>query len=237
MKIIEITTSQNVPLQYELAAVWERAMAIVIDYILIMFLFVALFAIAKGGDNWVINILVIFTVTLYPFLFEIFMNGQTPGKKALSIKVIKLNGTALSISDATARWLVGFIDIYLSAGCIAAFLVNATDKGQRVGDIIANTTVIKLNPKIDMTLASLLSIKTTDNYTSTYPDAAKFSEEDMLIVKEVLQRYKEYNNEAHKEALKLLSDKVAFALEIKTPVKNDVEFLNKVLQDYITLTR
>ncbi len=237
MKSIEVITSQNVPLQYEVAKLADRIGAYVIDLLLIFGFYMLIFLIGGVGNIGNVLIITILFFVFYPFICEIFMNGQTFGKKALGIKVIKINSYDITLSDYAIRWIMGFVDITFSAGCLAVFLVNSSEKGQRLGDIIANTTVIKVKTKAQFKLNDLLNIQSIETYTPLYPGVVVFKEEDMLLVKNVLQRFKTYKNDAHREAVILLSDKIAVTLDLKTPIKNRIEFLNIVLKDYITLTR
>ena len=75
------------------------------------------------------------------------------------------------------------------------------------------------------------------DYKVVYPEAKIFTEQQMLLLKETLERYKMYHNEAHQNALKLLSDNMAKQLGLeKTPFAKE-KFLKTLLRDYIFLTR
>src|SRR5690606_34920667 len=82
-------------------------------------------------------------VIFYHLLCEVFMDGQTFGKKAIDIKVVKLDGSQPSVGSYFLRWLLQIVDLpFFGAIGIITILVNG--KGQRVGDLAAGTTVISL---------------------------------------------------------------------------------------------
>jgi uncharacterized RDD family membrane protein YckC len=77
----------------------------------------------------------------YFFFFELWMNGRTPGKKSLKIRVVRLEGGPITFDSIAVRNLlraVDFLGLYSVAG-IAMFL---TKKSQRLGDLAAGTVVI-----------------------------------------------------------------------------------------------
>jgi len=82
-----------------------------------------------------------------------------------------------------------------------------------------------------------MKIKSISNHEPQYLGAQQFSESDMLLLKESLDRLKKYKNPAHWKAIDELTQKVAEALEIEVPKKDKVKFLENVLRDYIVLTR
>jgi uncharacterized RDD family membrane protein YckC len=113
MQSIQVRTTQNVSIQYPLASVGDRILAYLIDrLILILYTvgLVVLFAQLKLSGMWVWILSIVAPWILYSLVFEIWMNGQTPGKRAMDIKVIRLNGAQASIGDYILRWMLSFID-------------------------------------------------------------------------------------------------------------------------------
>lgn len=243
MASIEIVTSQNVPIEYELGGLRDRALAFLLDFVIIVggiLIIMLLFLMADPSrDAWLyIQFFVMIPIFFfYTLCMEIFNDGQSVGKMALRIKVVKLNGSEVTLSDYFIRWMFRMVDIYFSLGSIASMLVGSSDKGQRMGDIVANTTVIRLQPKHLMSLNDLLRIGTIDNYTPKFPEVKRLNEEDMLIVKTVIERYNKFPNPAHKQALEMTAKAIAKNIGVdKIPV-NRTEFLKVVLRDYVVLTR
>jgi uncharacterized RDD family membrane protein YckC len=243
MKNIEIITTQNVVLQYELAGLKDRAMAFLLDAVVIVVGFSILVTIGTvfvGGSESGATVMV-FIVTgifmFYSLLFETLNNGQSIGKMALRIQVIKVAGGKITFSDYVARWIFRLIDIYFSLGAIASILVVSSAKGQRIGDVVANTAVVKTTSQLNLTLKDLLALHEKKSYTPKYLQARKLHEEDALLIKSTLDRYRKFNNESHKEAIALLTSRIKDVLNIESHESDQTKFLQTVLQDYIILSR
>jgi uncharacterized RDD family membrane protein YckC len=242
MDIIDINTTQNVTIQYALAPVRDRILAFVIDAVvlsgsIVIFLLIitTLFPGTLRGYAWFIIIVPLFV--FYSLASEIILNGQSVGKRILGIKIVKINGKEPTPYDFTVRWAFRFIDIWCSMGSIAIMLISSSERNQRLGDLLANTTVIKLNPWASIRLNDILSIKTLDSYKPVYLGVKRFSEEDMLFIKQVVERTKKHNNAAHREALNLLTEKMAGELGLATVPSNKIEFLRTVVSDFVVLSR
>src|SRR6185295_722864 len=137
-RTIEITTTQNVTIEYELADTLNRILAFVVDFVIIIVslfflnLLASLFSISGPYFSWFV-ILPFFL--FYSLISEIAADGQSWGKKAMGICVVKINGTKCSAGDYVIRWAFRLVDIYFSLGSIAALLIGSTERAQRLGDI------------------------------------------------------------------------------------------------------
>src|SRR5688572_27010552 len=122
MKNIEIITTQNVVLQYELASLQDRIFAFVLDMVCLVFAFSItsgiLTAILMSSETAQAVAMVILTSLFccYSLLFEFFNNGRSLGKMAMKIQVIKVSGGRATFSDYAARWVFRLIDILFSLG-------------------------------------------------------------------------------------------------------------------------
>jgi len=243
VKSIDVKTTQNVTITYDLANLLSRFLAWFIDIIVIGVVYVILFSFLSFivSDEQIIGILIYLIFMpiffFYSLAWEWFSNGYSLGKYLLKIKVLKLNGAPLNFTDCLLRWSFRMIDIYFSLGAIAASLINSTDHGQRLGDIVANTTVVKLGSKMNISLDDILKIKTIDNYSPIYPGVKRLNEDEMLLIKRVIERSNKYSNKAHAQALQLASQKMARFLELKDVPDDARQFLSTCIRDYIVLTR
>jgi uncharacterized RDD family membrane protein YckC len=243
MKNIEIKTTQNVVLQYELADLRDRIIAFFIDFVCMSFgigiLSVIGFTIFSFSETtmgvWSVFLTCIFI--FYSLAFEVFNRGQSLGKMAMRIQVIKAAGGQATFSDYAARWVFRMVDIYFSLGGIASILIASSSKAQRIGDIVANTAVVKLIPQMDLDLKDLLSLHSQDSYKPEYLQARQLAEEDVLLIKTTLDRSKQFNNDAHDEAIDLLAEKITQVLEVQNLQGDNRRFLQTVLKDYVVLTR
>lgn len=244
MRTIEINTTQNVTIEYELAPFHLRLLAFLLDQIVLFTgLFILLLinqAVFGHGETerQLFDYLLLLPIYLFYSLFsEVFMNGQSVGKMALGIRIVKLNGKQATLGDYMVRWLFRLLDIWLSVGSLAAILISSTDKSQRIGDIVANTVLINVRPTRSQRLKDLLNIHSIDNYQPKYPDVKYLSEEDMLLVKSVLERNRKYRNDAHLNAQEELVKRLMELLHLNKLQQDKTEFLRTLLNDYIVLTR
>lgn len=246
MKNVEILTANNITIQYETATVMNRAVALFIDflaigiYALLMSIIIGLAGMANPNGEF-INFLGYVLVGL-PFIFyslgmEYFLKGQTLGKLAMGIRTVKLNGENASLNDYSMRWSFRIVDFWLSIGGIGALFITTTENSQRLGDLLAQTTVIKKSPTQKYNIHDILNIKDKSKHEPTYLAVTKFTDEDMILIKNALTRVKKYPNEAHKQLIRDLASKVAEHLKLENVPQKKLTFLNTVLQDYIVLTR
>ena len=237
METIKITTTQNVDLEYEAAGVGYRILATLLDgvFIGIYVVIIVLMCIQLGFNYFyesnqylaaTLMIILSLPVILYHFLSETFMNGQSLGKKVVKIKVVKLDGTQAGIGSYMLRSLLRIIDIQLLNGLVALICVAASDKSQRLGDMAAGTTVIKMGSNVSLRNTILYS-QVTD-YKIVFEQVALLSDKDIGIVKEILE-HSLANNKM--DNLKALSQKVKTKMNVTTTL-NDEQFLKTVLLDY-----
>lgn len=240
MKNIEITTSQNVTIQYDLASVFERIIALSLDIMFMGLLYLILWAlqalIAPGEFMIMFYFTVIPILLLYSLVFEYFNNGQSFGKLILKLRVIRIDGEKAGFTDYLMRWIFRILDIYGSLGGVAILSIVSSRSSQRIGDLLANTVVVNISKSERMKLESLLKLNHMNSYKATYPQVAKVSEEAMLLVKETLTKNIQINNEAHHLARSLLVKKIERELNIQAPHDQEA-FLKTLLSDYVMLTR
>ncbi len=249
MKTIDILTSNNVTIQYELASVGQRLLALMLD-LAIVFVYAILISFIIGGvlsgasfgggsdlAQIVVYLLYMPVIMFYNLFCEVFFNGQTIGKKALQIRVVKVSGEPPTLGDYFIRWTYRLLDIIMSVGAIAAVFVSSSEKSQRLGDMAANTTVVRLNPSNKYSIRDILKIAKKGSYDPVYVNVISLSDEDMLLIKNSIDRVKKYPNNANKKFVLKLVDKVAKKLHVEEVPKNKIKFLRTLLKDYIVLTR
>lgn len=247
-KSIEITTTQNVTIEYELAKLRERAVAWLLDTLIVAIGYMILVQLVRLifnnevldsiGWGMVVGILPFVTFFAYHTLMEIFNTGQSVGKMVMSIKVVRLDGKDPEWSDVLLRAVLQLIDSIFSFGVIGALLIKTTAKGQRLGDMAANTTLIKIQGyPYQYRLQDILSISTLHNYEPVYPQVRHLSERDMIYIKSALSRFQKYPNRAHNDIIEDLVTELMPILQIEQRPLNRPEFLRTLLRDYIVLTR
>lgn len=108
-----------------------------------MILMLALFLLGTLGKVGLgLGAIVFFAVaSLYPILFEVYWNGQSPGKRLSGLRVLRDDGTPVDWSAATARNLLRFVDALPVGYATALAAIWINPDGKRLGDILAGTVV------------------------------------------------------------------------------------------------
>ena len=236
---IEIKTVQNVTIRYELGTFWERMFATLIDWMLLtgFGLLVSVFLAFFHLNSYVAIGIWYFAIVFYSPFSEYLLQGGSLGKRAMGLRILRLDGQPVEVTDYIIRWAFRLVDIYLSAGSLVAILVGFTQNRQRIGDLLSNTVVVKYYKK-EGSIEKLLSIRSTANYQPSFPNAQLLNETEAILIKEVLDRYKKFQTEGHLQAVRDLSMAVSRKLGIRnTDVVNDSDFLLAVLRDYVALSR
>jgi uncharacterized RDD family membrane protein YckC len=239
MNTIRINTTQNIELEYELAGAGERIVAWLIDVVIFIAYFIVVSVIINataGIDNFVRNNPWLSFLFLIPFVFynlfcDTIFNGQTVGKKVMSIKVVSLNGNQPSVGQYMIRWLFRLIDIYTFNGLPAFICVIASEKKQRIGDMVAGTTLIKTSPRT--VFQQTIYAPTPDvNYTVSFPEVVNLSDADVQLIREVQMHILKTGNLylAYPTA-----EKIKNLLHVQTNLEA-AHFLNVVIADYNHLT-
>ncbi len=240
MQTIDITTTQNVTIEYDVARLLDRFLALLIDFVIlgIVLTIISLFVAATPVFGTVVTYFLLIPIVLfYSFTFEWLMNGQSPGKKVLGIKVVKLSGDQPTLNDYLIRWAFRSIDIWFSLGTLGGLFISSSTKGQRLGDLVADTAVIKVKSDFHLRLDDILRISTLDNHEVSFPSVRQFSEQDMLLIKNVISRFQKYPNTSHRDAVRETVSHMMEKLDLEQRPKNNVKFLKTLISDYIVLTR
>lgn len=229
MENISIQTSQNIAIEQPVASVGERIVATGID-IIIIFIYIMISAwIAKPKNSPGAFIILLLPALFYQLICESAMNGQSWGKKIMKIKVVKIDGTQPTFATYLIRWMFRLVDVMLFFGAIATLVIIINGKGQRLGDLVASSTVIRIKDQSDETgiFTSL-----PDNYSLVFPQVNKLNDSDILIAKDVLSFMKEsyYSSNARE-----MGEKARKAIEGKMGIQSDLgseKFLKTIVYDY-----
>ena len=254
MAIIQIGTAFNIDLEFEIAEFHKRLLAYFIDFgILVLFLFSMKYVlynefILDFEENAGFDILIIsLPMLLYSLLTELWFNGQTLGKKIMSIRVISLEGGEPTFGQFLLSWITKFFEWPFLFGYIAfsttslisytfitglfgiavVIIISVSNKNQRLGDMIAGTVVV--NTKSALTLADtvFMQIDKTD-YKVMFPEVMRLSDRDINTIKGVLTQAGKRNNY---DMCNRVSMKIKDVLQINSDMHVD-QFLEKLLADY-----
>jgi len=145
-----ISTVDGITFPIPLAGPVDRYLAFVIDFFVILVLnkifqsVFSLFVLISSDLNTAFFIIGYFVTSIgYPIIFETFWNGQTIGKKLFKIKVIDQNSLKATFQQVFIRNILRFVDTLPFFYLVGGVSILLSRKFQRLGDIAANTLVIR----------------------------------------------------------------------------------------------
>jgi len=223
---LRIDTPENVVFDYDVAGIGSRFLAALVDTILIgvlqivinltlLFLLSLLFGGLVEGDSvgdraaigWLLGLVVLVSFAFlwgYYIFFEMIWNGQSPGKRWVGLRVIRLDGTPITLTESIIRNLVRLVDFlpaYYGLGVIVMFI---NDRARRLGDLAAGTLVIR--DQATITLESLdhrssardLGLSRIRRGAPSELPIERLTEADIRMAEDFLRRRHEF---ANREAL------------------------------------
>jgi uncharacterized RDD family membrane protein YckC len=201
--------------------------------------------------RWVWMILFYMPPLIYHGLSEILMRGQTIGKKIMGIRVVNENGGRASASQLLIRWLlreIWFLIIliiglqYEQSGnkvqsallviivmgyfVTDIVLVVSSKKGQRLGDVLAKTILIRTNPKSN--IEETVFQEVADSYVPSFPQIMQLSDRDINAIKTILET-------ARKKGDFYMAEGAASRIKNHLKIESDLsafDFLDVLLKDY-----
>jgi uncharacterized RDD family membrane protein YckC len=153
---------------------------------------------------------------LYPVFFEIYKEGQTPGKKIMQLQVLMIDGTMVNWGASLLRNLLRTVDFlpFMYAFGVATILLSRDFR--RLGDLAANTIVV---------------YKRELKQKKTIPEAKPFAAKVILTAKEqqIIVSYAERINDFSPERAEELA-------RFARPLLHDLA-LNKPVTDKVASHR
>lgn len=239
--MISVKTPQNVVIDYEYAEGYQRVIAFIVDAIIIWISSLILVFIAElfRSAEMLFMVIAMCNGFFYTLWQENVFKGRTVGKMILGIKVIKLDGSRPQFSDYFLRWIFRGIEGVYSFFSIAVVLFVVSEKRQRLGDMLASTTVVstRFNEK-RLSLAKIQDFTSGKTYEQKFEHINRFSEEEMVLIKSCLYRKGKHKNEAHNKLFNDMVKRIAARLELKKlPTKTKEQFVKDVIKDYVLVNR
>ncbi len=210
LRRVNVQTPESIELDFALAGIGSRALAWVIDQI-ILYVGLVLLAIATAYlyfyglypviierfpdseetfNLWALGIYLLINFFIYNgyfIYFEAAWQGQTPGKRFSEIRVVQDNGKPIGIKEAALRSFLQVIDIGFFG--IGVFLTALTASEKRVGDLAAGTLVIqdeqatRTAPTVQSTSPKAEQIA---ELLQTWPGLGRITPEQYLLVRNFL---------------------------------------------------
>jgi uncharacterized RDD family membrane protein YckC len=234
MATIRIQTTQNVTIEYEVASIGDRIISTILDYLVLFVWAVVVIGLGSWLSRttlpWVAIALVGIPYVFYHLICEVFFNGQSLGKRARDLKVVRLDGGRPSLGDYLLRWLLRIVDLGIFSGAVAVVTILLNGRGQRLGDLAAGTTVVRLRPAAGHKLGTNLG-PPDPNYQVVFPQAASLADHDVALIRQLLAQGLERQNYL---LLNEVANKVKGLTGIYTTL-SDEAFLRTLLRDHAHL--
>jgi uncharacterized RDD family membrane protein YckC len=216
---LNIGTPENVTFGYEVAGIGSRFLAALVDSLIIVALQVVVYTIliyvlfqlapeAAGGAagemvaGWLVALLLLLSFVLlwgYYIFFEVYWNGQSPGKRWIALRVICSDGSPITLAEAIIRNLIRPIDFLPFAYALGVVVMFVNAQSRRLGDLAAGTLVVR-----DQTGVTLDSLATKPAqrpyYLAGQPAASldlpleRLSQADIQLAEDFLRRRGELHN-------------------------------------------
>jgi uncharacterized RDD family membrane protein YckC len=218
-------TSQNIEIDLELASVGDRILAYIIDGLILGAYVFLMVMIAIGMETGSVAIFILcIPIMFYSLLFEIFGEGQSPGKKSRDIKVVKLDGSAPTLASYLLRWVFRILDIYTFYGGVGVLSMMASKNTQRIGDMVAGTAVIKVR-----NIGSAATFRVVhEDYKISFPSAKMLSDDQVFLLRKAMNMYHDHQMT---DGIIQLSIKLREKLGIDSDLDH-LSFLETIIKDY-----
>jgi uncharacterized RDD family membrane protein YckC len=232
---VNLHTPESVELEFSLAGIGNRALALLIDYHIvalallgfsIVWIFLSIqimrYLLELEGNfsavpPWLLAVFILGTFAIYAgyFIgFEVYRQGQTPGKRFAEIRVIRDDGRPIGITQAAMRSLLRPIDDFFFIG---ALFILFSKHEKRIGDWVAGTIVVQENRsrlKTDMAVSDRTqqlvdTLNAQAHLRNLHPD-------DIAVIREYLSRRKDLTRKARRDLSLTLARQVRSRIQLDT---------------------
>jgi uncharacterized RDD family membrane protein YckC len=248
MSLVKLDTGFNIEIDFVITPFHKRLFAWIIDlvvmsvYIWLVRILLALLYEDSSLVPTVVSVIAQIPILFYHLIFEVSMNGQSIGKKAMNIQVIALDGGQPTISQYLIRWMFRSVDfpiivfgavvtgelpwwcmifLFTGIGCVII-----TQNSQRVGDLVAGTIIIDKRNRTSWQDTVFTELET--GYQPRFPQVMQLSDKDINTLKSIIESVKRNSNYD-------LSMRIAERIKSKLNLQSDqdsLDFLETLLKDY-----
>jgi uncharacterized RDD family membrane protein YckC len=236
---LKIDTPEQIQLEFPLAGIGSRFLAIFVDTLLQTLLYVAgiivfittasYMKLARPAaylrwlsPSWAAALVIFFIFSVYWgyfAFFEIIWRGQTPGKRLAKIRVIKESGRPISVYEAIARNLMRAIDYLPGMYVVGLITMMISPQNRRLGDYVAGTVVVhdKLPELIRPDWSS------TPQTTSTDASISKISPDELVLIETYLQRRWDLDPIVRQDAAFKIATRITTRTGIQRPPDQSID--------------
>lgn len=238
---LSIDTPEQVALDFALASIGSRFLALAVDTLIQTGATVALAAVGFGlliafslaferFSPWILAAAFLIYFLIYQAYFAIFeavWNGQTPGKRLVGLRVISVTGRPISVFEAILRNVVRIADQMPGIYAIGIVSVFVTERNQRLGDLAAGTVVVheRAVDSVDMEL------KLEPRAAVTVHGASQLIPEEVAVIELFLRRREQLGNVERSRKAAQIAERIRARLGT-TDTSDNEHFLEEVMTEY-----
>jgi uncharacterized RDD family membrane protein YckC len=160
---LQVATPERVAVDLPIAGLGSRAMAYVVDVgllgaALMVLYFAGSFFVADPQElvlqlsslaRTLLLVGAFFAMWVYWTLLEVIWHGQTPGKRLLRIRVVKGDGSPVTVFASAVRNLLRIVDFMPACYPVGLITMLVDKKHRRLGDLLAGTVLVR-DEQIDL---------------------------------------------------------------------------------------
>lgn len=242
----QVETPEVVQLDFEPAGLGSRSLAAIVDYlaiagmgILVFLLCVVIYSLGAHILAIILGISGAFIIFWgYFVIYETLWSGQTPGKRAMRIRVLKTTGYPIGFVDVVIRNLIRIIDFLPSLYAIGIVTMFISPQGRRLGDYAAGTLVVK--ERLPIRLGDLMPNGSRVPIATRQPaigdvdpdelawDLRRITSQQAVVAREFLDRSTDLDPSVRARIGGQIAEKVAATIGARDPL-DTVHFLSRVL--------
>jgi len=236
---LTIETPEQIALEFPLAGVGSRFLAIAWDTLLqtllvagivIAALIIRFFALPPAGagslGTWTVAVglaIVFLIYSAYFAVFEALWNGQTPGKRLVGLRVIDVTGRPVTVYAVIIRNLLRLVDQLPGFYALAIASVLLTERNQRLGDLAAGTVVV--HDRVESPVA------TPGPAAAARHGAHRLTQEEIVLIEGFLRRRGDLDPLVRLQHARQIASRMAARLELGA-VDDEERLLEQLAAEY-----
>ncbi|MEQ1564593.1 MAG: RDD family protein [Myxococcota bacterium] len=212
-----MSTPERVWFRYRIAGPAQRSAAYVIDLVvqlaivgailtlsLLVGLLPGLTGVSMGG-----LLLGMFAVTwLYGIVFETALGGRTPGKLAMELRVVRVDGSPVRFWDVVLRNLVRSADFLPIAFGVGVVVMMFDPRFRRLGDLVGGTVVVAEN-KSAVLEAVRIAPPVTEAERQSLPARVELRPQEVEVIEAFLRRRRGLSDERRAELVQEFGEQLS----------------------------
>jgi uncharacterized RDD family membrane protein YckC len=240
---LTIDTPEQIPLEFALAGVGSRFLALAFDTLLqaiavtmlviigVLLRFVAAASWPAIGP-WVGAGLLLVAFVIYTGYFAVFesiWSGQTPGKRLVGLRVIDVSGRPVTVYAALIRNVLRIVDQIPGIYAVAIITVVVTRRNQRLGDLAAGTVVVHERTEG-------VAAPATAERPSARRGAHRLDPSEVVLIEEFLRRRADLDSWVRLQSAQRIAARMKTKLALES-VDDDERLLEELAAEYRSMDR